>query len=60
MSETPQRVGVLERGLLIGGKSVSASSGKHHALASNRRCLWAARTLILHAHQTKQGRRPGS
>src|SRR5216683_2513390 len=28
MSETPQRAGVLERGLLIGGKSVSASSGK--------------------------------
>ena len=28
MSETPQRVGVLERGLLIGGKSVSASSSK--------------------------------
>ena len=28
MSETPQRAGVLERGLLIGGKSVPASSGK--------------------------------
>ena len=28
MSETPQRGGVLERGLLIGGKSVPASSGK--------------------------------
>ena len=28
MSETPQRVGVLERGLLIGGNSVPASSGK--------------------------------
>src|ERR1700750_706035 len=28
MSEAPQRGGVLERGLLIGGKSVSASSGK--------------------------------
>jgi acyl-CoA reductase-like NAD-dependent aldehyde dehydrogenase len=28
MPETPQRGGVLERGLLIGGKSVPASSGK--------------------------------
>ena len=28
MSETPQRAGVRERGLLIGGKSVPASSGK--------------------------------
>ena len=28
MSETPQRGGVLERGLLIGGKSVPASSGR--------------------------------
>ena len=28
MSETPQRGGVLERGLLIGGSSVPASSGK--------------------------------
>ena len=28
MSETPQRGGVLERGLLIGGTSVPASSGK--------------------------------
>src|SRR5712691_3899733 len=28
MSETPQRGGVLERGLLIGGESVPASSGK--------------------------------
>jgi len=28
MSETPQRGDVLERGLLIGGKSVPASSGK--------------------------------
>ena len=28
MPETPQRGGVLERGLLIGGSSVSASSGK--------------------------------
>ena len=28
MPETPQRAGVLERGLLIGGKSVPASSGK--------------------------------
>src|SRR5260370_6357084 len=28
MSETPQRGVVLERGLLIGGKSVPASSGK--------------------------------
>jgi acyl-CoA reductase-like NAD-dependent aldehyde dehydrogenase len=28
MSETPQRGGVLERGLLVGGKSVPASSGK--------------------------------
>jgi hypothetical protein len=26
--ETPQRGGVLERGLLIGGKGVAASSGK--------------------------------
>jgi nicotinamidase-related amidase len=57
-SPEAHRVGVLERGLLIGGKSVSASSGKHHALASNRRCLWAARTFILHAHQTKHG--PGT
>jgi hypothetical protein len=28
MSETPQRDAVLERGLLIGGASVPASSGK--------------------------------
>ena len=28
MSETPRRGDVLERGLLIGGKSVPASSGK--------------------------------
>ena len=28
MSETPQRGDVLERGLLIGGKTVPASSGK--------------------------------
>ena len=28
MSETPQRGGVLERGLLIGGSSVPASSGR--------------------------------
>jgi hypothetical protein len=28
MPETPQRADVLERGLLIGGKSVPASSGK--------------------------------
>jgi hypothetical protein len=28
MSETPQHADVLERGLLIGGKSVPASSGK--------------------------------
>src|SRR5690348_3419965 len=28
MSETPHRGGVLERGLLIGGKGVPASSGK--------------------------------
>jgi hypothetical protein len=35
-SESPQRGAVLERGLLIGGKSVPASSGR---LADDI-CLW--------------------
>ena len=57
MSESSQRGGVLERGLLIGGKSVPASSGR---LADDV-CPWDGEIYarVAGGHHPDGRRRPG-